>query len=101
MNEVKAVKVAEFIVPLLPGQYKFRLRENGEASFYFVCPCGLCNKDGEGGPDCLHVVSDISKKKNDNRCWVWDGNEDSPTLTPSIMSPCWHGYLTAGIFKSC
>ena len=34
-------------------------------------------------------------------CWNWDGNEQSPTLTPSIHWPGeWHGYLTNGQFKS-
>ena len=33
--------------------------------------------------------------------WQWDGNEDTPTLTPSIAcgmpKGCdWHGYMTAG-----
>lgn len=37
-----------------------------------------------------------------HRVWGWDGNEDSPTLTPSIHAVGnWHGYLTAGILKSC
>ena len=38
--------------------------------------------------------------------WIWDDNEESPTLTPSILSGSpgdyiWHGYLTAGQFKAC
>lgn len=30
--------------------------------------------------------------------WGWDGNEDKPTLTPSLfrMPDKWHGHLTAG-----
>lgn len=31
--------------------------------------------------------------------WLWDGDEDSPTLTPSILhhsDPAWHGFVTAG-----
>jgi len=37
--------------------------------------------------------------------WGWDGNEDAPTLTPSIHSApdkggCgWHGFMTAGNFQ--
>jgi hypothetical protein len=35
-------------------------------------------------------------------CWEWDGNLDSPTLTPSLDLPgVWHGWLQAGIFRSC
>lgn len=43
--------------------------------------------------------------------WEWDGNRESPTLTPSILVnivwgeeeeliELWHGYLTAGRFVS-
>jgi len=36
------------------------------------------------------------------RGWTWDGNEDAPTLTPSIFHEpqgglhSWHGFATAG-----
>lgn len=35
--------------------------------------------------------------------WVWDGNKEAPSLTPSIGQRCctWHGYLTAGKFIPC
>lgn len=33
--------------------------------------------------------------------WTWDGNEDKPTLHPSLDLPgVWHGWLQAGEFKS-
>lgn len=36
------------------------------------------------------------------RVWGWDGNEDKPTLTPSIdLRERWHGHLTAGRLVSC
>ena len=36
------------------------------------------------------------------RIWGWDGNEDKPTLTPSINAPGqWHGFLTNGRLVSC
>ena len=39
---------------------------------------------------------------NGHRSWLWDGNEDKPTLTPSIhYLDNWHGYLTAGQLVSC
>lgn len=32
-----------------------------------------------------------------NRTWVWDGNRDTPTFTPSIdCKNCWHGYIRNG-----
>lgn len=36
------------------------------------------------------------------RVWGWDGDEDKPTLTPSIHCPgLWHGFLRAGRLVSC
>jgi hypothetical protein len=36
------------------------------------------------------------------RTWAWDGNEDKPTLSPSILFPgTWHGYLKSGRLESC
>lgn len=36
------------------------------------------------------------------RVWTWDGNEQSPTLSPSLhWVGHWHGYLTNGELKSC
>jgi len=37
-------------------------------------------------------------------CWQWDGNQEQPALTPSILftSTCrWRGYLAKGVFVSC
>lgn len=53
----------------------------------FVCPCGC----GE-----LHI---IAMKKGGGYGWEWDGNEQDPTLTPSIQATTgcrWHGYLKKG-----
>jgi hypothetical protein len=37
-----------------------------------------------------------------NREWVWDGNVEKPTLSPSIHRVGhWHGHLKKGYFKSC
>ena len=46
-----------------------------------------------------------------NVTWGWDGNVESPTLTPSILVSVmwgeerqrvfWHGYLKAGVFSAC
>jgi hypothetical protein len=58
----------------------------------FRCPCGC------GFTSWLPV-------RPDERGWQWDGNEDAPTLTPSVLQsgmPCkWHGFLTAGEWKAC
>ena len=41
-----------------------------------------------------------------SHAWEWDGNEDKPTLAPSIAcgrpKGCdWHGYMTAGRLEAC
>lgn len=59
-----------------------------------LCPCGCGSYIG-----CV-VAGDPTK----GPVWDWDGNVDKPTVSPSIrvISGCnWHGFLTAGVFKSC
>jgi hypothetical protein len=49
------------------------------------------------------------KLSSDAACWQWNGNKESPTLTPSILvwgngqkqPSTWHGYLTAGKLIEC
>lgn len=34
--------------------------------------------------------------------WEWDGNEDKPTLTPSVHRVgSWHGFVRNGRMESC
>lgn len=55
---------------------------------------------GSPGPDALRIVR--GSAPDEKQVWGWDGNEDRPTLNPSIHDPGhWHGYLTAGEFRSC
>jgi hypothetical protein len=72
--------------------------ENGKPKgLNFVCPCGCA---------MVHSVT-INPLKARDQGWDFDGNRERPTLTPSIFSKTeyggcgWHGYLTAGEFKSC
>jgi hypothetical protein len=39
----------------------------------------------------------------ENGCqWKWNGNEDAPTLTPSLhLVGTWHGWMTNGELVSC
>ena len=51
----------------------------------------------------LHLKSESKPPKPS---WQWDGNEDTPTLTPSIRCgpeghTHWHGYITAGRIEAC
>lgn len=39
--------------------------------------------------------------------WIWDGDEDRPTLSPSVLQrdhdgvELWHGFIRAGRMESC
>lgn len=68
----------------------FRWQESAQTYIIFVCPCGC------GDRRCLPVTGD--------KRWIWDGNKETPTLTPSILylDGCgWHGFLTNGEFIQC
>ena len=55
----------------------------------------------------LHVFRDGEDKPDGVPAWHWDGDEDRPTLQPSIRAigpsdrTLWHGYLTAGRLEAC
>lgn len=54
---------------------------------------------GTTGPDAIRVKRGAP---GGDRVWGWDGNVEKPTLTPSIHAPGqWHGYMVAGVLKSC
>lgn len=50
----------------------------------------------------------VPLKPSDPNGWGWDGNRTKPTITPSIFfnmtvptAKCrWHGFITAGVFKT-
>ena len=77
-----------------PGDFWFSIIDsfNKVKHFSFLCPCG-----------CGRVHGCIISLDGHNSTWKWDGNEEKPTLTPSLLSlsECkWHGYLTNGVFCS-
>lgn len=81
--------------PVEPGEFKYYVRRFGGpiAGMTFMCPCSCGHKDSI--PFVLW---------RDRPVWEWDGNEDQPTLHPSLNNPdgCkWHGWLRAGQWESC
>lgn len=61
-------------------------------SLWFTCPCG-CG-----------AVTAVTVNSRYGKAWAWNGSEDKPTTTPSILrlDGCrWHGYLTDGVFRPC
>lgn len=90
--EVKGRKVDGFDGLKQAGDFYWSASPPGRLTF--LCPCGCGDVGG------ILVAGDESRQP----VWQWNGNEEAPTVTPSIrfMSGCqWHGYLTAGVFRSC
>lgn len=54
------------------------------------------------GDTHLNAIKVTRGDSGAERTWGWDGNEDKPTLTPSILVPGeWHGFLESGRLRSC
>lgn len=71
-------------------------------SLSHVLPSGDC------GTICIEPVPEQIKEriKHGNppkaHTWTWDGNEEKPTLSPSVwLKGRWHGYFRAGRMESC
>lgn len=79
---------------LPPGSASWtRGTDNKIAHLAFVCPCG-----------CGAIIVTPVSPGYSNSHWHWNGNEERPTLLPSILRTVgcrWHGYLTDGWFQSC
>lgn len=94
MSGIKAVPVDDIRSEAgqQPGAIEFREFDGQVRGIAFRCPCGC------GYESWLPV-------QREERGWEWNGSREAPSLTPSILQsglPCkWHGYLTAGEFRSC
>lgn len=85
---------------LKPGAIEMRTRyaDSGVAGFAFRCPCG-CGREG------WLPIRAAGAGRTQTPEWEWDGDREAPTLFPSVFNsgmPCrWHGWLHAGVWKSC
>lgn len=98
-GSVPAVPADTFCCDHVPaGHFEFC---QGDKSLLFGCPCGCGD---------LRAI-DLAPYDQQPR-WKWDGNRDAPTCTPSVLihqmndageaiGEHWHGFLTAGEFRSC
>ena len=87
-----------------PGAFEYvcRMDCTTPVGLAYKCPCG-CGYEGHL-PFHPHV-------KNGGAAWQCDGNEESPTLTPSIHhvqdlskggdKTHWHGWLRDGVWQAC
>ena len=58
---------------------------------------GIPTAPSEDWPDFLLSTWTIDHENNNRAQWGWDGNEDAPTLTPSIHAVgAWHGWVQNG-----
>ena len=72
-------------------------------------PDGWCIRhypNGDAGGiafNCPGCGSDCYVPINVEFGWKWNGDEQKPSLTPSLGQRCcgWHGYLTDGKFVQC
>lgn len=86
--------------PVPAGAFEYYDWQGSDGGILFGCPCGC----GE--------LKSVSFRSERRPVWQWDGNREKPTLTPSInilqldeagrqIGEHWHGFLTAGEFRSC
>lgn len=101
-GSLKATRVSSLdellIDDQVAGAYYFEREAEGEGKGYwghisFVCPCG-----------CGHYirlqVGKGEKPAGVHPTWKWNGDEEKPTLEPSIDNrDNWHGWLQEGVWK--
>ena len=89
-----------------PGSWCWRLDgPRGARALEVVLPSAY-----PPGPGIVHPHQIATCQIQEDR-WTWDGDEDRPTLTPSILVETlwgedrtrvyWHGYMTAGRLEAC
>lgn len=84
MATIPAIKSSNIWDDTREGAYQFE-----KGSIIFQCPCH-CGQ--------LRTVP-VKVGEKEARSWKWNGDEDKPTLEPSILiqGECgWHGFLTNG-----
>lgn len=98
MSEVKTAPVKAKMfddidsVNVTPGGFEYFVNASDKkvAGMIYSCPCG-CGRIGA-----------LDFKPSESPSWVWDGNEEEPTLSPSVHDVGhWHGYLKNGVWESC
>lgn len=79
----------------IAGSVSFsRPDSDGEVYMSWVCPCGCGHQS--------NLLVGNGFKPADSPSWLWDGNSQAPTLSPSVHQVGhWHGWLRNGIWESC
>lgn len=75
------------------GSFYIGTDQNGQRQMWFCLP--------DGNVGCINLRP-IVPPNPEHPSWEWDGNEEKPTLTPSVHLPGrWHGWFRAGRMESC
>lgn len=76
------------------GEFCFEVDDKGQRWFNCTLP---------GETHCrIPVRPVLTPGINGGHSWEWDGNEDKPTLHPSVHCVgSWHGWIKAGRMESC
>lgn len=84
----------ESVWDLKVGEFFFSTDPEGQRFFTCMLP---------GETTCIIPLRPIvTAGLNGGHYWEWDGNEERPTLTPSINAVgSWHGWVRAGRMVSC
>lgn len=88
-------RIPDDAFPSKPGEFHWKRAEDGS-----ILACVLADNRGR-----VHVIP--VRKGFGGATWKWDGNEDQPTLSPSILSWSndskgnrhihWHGFVRGGV----
>lgn len=63
-------------------------------------PCVGSHRNPVGGVGWIYNEWTINHKNDCDASWTWDGNEQKPTLSPSLHDVgIWHGWVQAGMLK--
>lgn len=95
---VKATLVDDVLAgDVPPGAYCFDQRPIDDSYWGYIC---FTCPHGCGAYHRLPIGLKSKPPKVEGRAtWQWDGNRETPTLTPSIHHiDHWHGFLTKGFF---
>lgn len=72
-----------------PGDFFYEI-EDGKRNIVIAMPC-------KGGDYGIYIAWSIGHKNACNAQWSWDGNEDVPTMNPSLhWVGAWHGFVKNG-----
>lgn len=83
----------------------FTWKEGPDGTRYLVCAVPDRSPRGRDNPLDFFCIPVTGPK-----AWNWDGDEDAPTITPSIRMSyalegktieVWHGFVTAGALREC